>query len=74
MAFLLLASLLEVAGAAAQPSQKIPVIVGFKDKNDAALIGKHGGDVKYQYSTISAIACSLPQGAIDALERTPRIA
>jgi subtilisin len=74
IAFLLLVSLLEVAGAAAQPSQKIPVIVGFKDKSDADLIGKHGGDVKYQYSTISAIACSLPQGAIDALERNPRIA
>jgi subtilisin family serine protease len=73
IAFLLLASLL-VAGAAAQPSQKIPVIVGFKDKSDAGLLGKHGGDVKYQYSTISAIACSLPQGAIDALERNPRIA
>ena len=74
IAFLILASLLEVASVAAQPSQKVQVIVGFKGKTDAGLIRRHGGDVKHEYSTISAVACSLPQGAIDALERNPNIA
>ena len=66
--FLFLASLLEITIIAAQASQKIPVIVGFKDKSDAGLIGQQGGDIKYQYSTISAVACSLPQGAIGTIK------
>jgi subtilisin len=73
VAFLLLANFLVVL-AATESWQKIPVIVGFKDKSDVGLIGKHGGDVKYQYSLISAVACSLSQGAIEALERNPRVA
>jgi subtilisin len=74
IASLLLTSLFEVTVVAAQPTQKIPVIIGFKDKSDASLIGKHGGEIKYQYSSIPALACSLPQGAIEALEKNSNIA
>jgi PKD repeat protein len=56
------------------PSEKIPVMVEFKGKVDAGLIRAHGGDIKHQYGIISAVACSLPQAAIDALERNPKIA
>ena len=74
MVFLILASVLLVGSVTAQPSEKVPVIVGFKDKPDADLIRAHGGDTKYVYHIIPAIACSLSQGAIDALERNPKIA
>ena len=74
MVFLILSSVLAVGSVTAQPSEKIPVIVKFKGKPDAGLIRAHGGNIKYEYSIISAVACSLSQGAIDALERNPKIA
>ena len=57
----------------AQSSEKLPVIIQFNGKSDAALIRAHGGDIKYEYSIISAIACSLPEQAIEALQRNPNI-
>jgi len=74
MIFLILTSVLAVSGVAAQPSEKVAVIVGFKGKPETGLIRAHSGDIKYEYSIISAVACSLPQGAIDALNRNPKIA
>jgi len=74
MVFLILTSLLAVSGVAAQPSEKVAVILGFKNKPDAGLIRAHGGEIKYVYHIIQAIACSLPQKAIDALEKNPVIA
>jgi len=74
MIFLILTSVLAVSGVAAQPSEKVAVIVGFKGKPETGLIRAHSGDIKYEYSIISAVACSLPQMAIDALKRNPKIA
>ena len=74
MVCLILTSLLAVSGVAAQPSEKVAVIVGFKGKPDTGLLRAHNGDIKYEYSIISAVACSLPQMAIDALKRNPNIA
>lgn len=74
MVCLILASVLVVSGVAAQPSEKVAVIVGFKGKPDTGLLRAHNGDIKYEYSIISAVACSLPQMAIDALKRNPNIA
>ena len=54
--------------------EKVPVIVGFKDKPDKNLIMEHGGEIKYEYTIIPAIACSLPEPAIDALKKHPKIA
>ena len=42
---LILASVPVVEGVTAQPSEKVPVIVGFKDKPDAYLIQAHGGKI-----------------------------
>jgi len=74
MACLILASVLAISGVTAQPSEKVPVIVGFKDKPDLDLIRSYGGDIKCEYKLIPAVACSLPQQAIDALEKNPVIA
>ena len=71
---LLCINLLAISSVAAQPSEKLPVIIKFNGKADAALIRAHGGDIKYEYTIIPAIACSLPQQAIEALQRNPAIA
>ena len=70
---LLCINLLAISSVAAQPSEKLPVIIKFNGKIDAALIRAYGGDIKYEYTIISAIACSLPEQAIDALRRNPNI-
>ncbi len=53
--------------------KKVPVIVSFKDLPDAALIHAHGGEIKYEYSLIDAIAVSLPPQAIEALRKNPKV-
>lgn len=59
---------------AAQPQEKQPVIVGFKIQPNANLITAQGGEVKFQYTIIPAIACNLPTQAITALAKNPHIA
>jgi len=73
MVFLILASVLLVGSVTAQPSEKVPVIVGFKDKPDADLIRAHGGSIKCVYNIIPAIACELPEQAIDALRKNRKV-
>lgn len=71
-----------VGGAFAAPSEKIPVIIGFKDSPDANsnansdvnLMQDYDGDIKYEYSSIHAIAVSLPPQAIEALRKNPKVA
>ncbi|MBA7516845.1 hypothetical protein ES705_08894 [subsurface metagenome] len=56
---------------------KVPVIIGFKDKPGQAgedMIRGHGGDIKYSYTIIDAIAAKLPEQAIDKIEKNPRVA
>ncbi|WP_309492823.1 S8 family serine peptidase [Candidatus Hecatella orcuttiae] len=74
---LMLAGLLVVGtGVAAKtnPAEKIQVIVVFKDRPDPAFIRQHGGNIKYTYDVIPGIAALLPQKAVDALEKNPKIA
>ena len=73
LVFLLCVNFLAISSVAAQPSEKLPVIIKFNGKTDTALIRAYGGDIKYEYTIISAIACSLPEQAIDALRRNPNI-
>jgi subtilisin len=54
-------------------SEKVPVIIMFKDKTDKDLIKQHGGELKCVYQIYPAVAVSLPQKAIDALEKNPKI-
>jgi subtilisin len=70
---MLLSSSATIGVAFSAPAEKVPVIVGFKDLPDAALVHAHGGEIKYDYSLIPAIACSLPTQAIDALKHNPKV-
>jgi len=60
--------------AEATPPEKVAVIVGFKQGPNPQLIRSHGGEVKYVYRYILAIAASLPPSAIDALQKNPEVA
>ncbi|MCK5723940.1 MAG: S8 family serine peptidase, partial [Gammaproteobacteria bacterium] len=55
------------------PTEKKSVIIMFKDKPDRDLIKHHGGDIKTVYHIKPAIAASIPQEAIDGLNRNPKI-
>jgi hypothetical protein len=55
-------------------AEKTPVIIMFKDKTDKDLIKQHGGEIKSVYQIKPAVAASLPQKAIDALKKNPKIA
>jgi len=63
-----------VAATKEKQSEKTPVIIMFKDKTDKDLIKQHGGEIKSVYQIKPAVAVSLPQKAIDALEKNPKIA
>jgi subtilisin len=64
-----------VAPASAVPSdnEKIPVLIQFKNKPDAQLVKANGGNIKYEYDVVPAIAAELPQKAIDALSKNPNV-
>lgn len=73
--FLILLSITIVpAVAAPSGNEKVAVIIGFKDKPDAALVKAHGGDVKQQYTIIPAIAADVPTNALYGLSHNPKIA
>jgi subtilisin len=59
---------------AASSADKIPVVIGFKNHVNTDLITGLGGNIKFEYQTIHAISASLPQQAIDALQKNPNIA
>jgi subtilisin len=65
--------LIAAAAVSAGPSEKTPVIIGFVDKSDPDLIRAYGGEIKYEYHIIPAIAASLPEQAIEALKKNPNI-
>jgi subtilisin len=71
---MIFASTVLVGTVSGKPIERIPVIVGFKDLPDAALVHAHGGQIIYQYSLIPAIACRLPVHAIGALQKNPKVA
>jgi minor extracellular protease Epr len=58
----------------AQPAERVPVIIGFRNFQDDKSVGDQGGEIKYSYKYIRAIAASVPPQAIDALQRNPNVA
>ena len=67
-----------LAGSAADNDTKTkePVIIGFEGKPsqaDKAMVRGHGGDIKYSYTLINAIAAKLPEQAIENIQKTPRV-
>ena len=67
-----------LAGSAADNDTKTkePVIIGFKStpsQADKAMVRGHGGDIKYSYTLINAIAAKLPEQAIENIQKTPRV-
>jgi PKD repeat protein len=62
--------------AAAAPPEKVDVIIGFNGApgySEEALVRGFGGDVKYTYRMIPAIAASIPETAIPGLLRNPQV-
>jgi PKD repeat protein len=67
-----------LAGSAADNDTKTkePVIIGFKSTPgpaDKAMVRGHGGDIKYSYTIINAIAAKLPEPAIENIQKSPRV-
>ena len=58
------------------PEGLVKLLVGFKGKPglpEQALVNGMGGKIKYTYHLVDAMAVSLPQQAIDALQNNPKI-
>lgn len=59
---------------AAQPDdEKVPVIIGFKDKINTSLVKAVGGEIKQEYTIIPAIAAEVPAKALHGLSNNPNI-
>ena len=60
-----------------EPSEKVPVFIGFTDQPgpaEEALVRRAGGDIRYTYTLVRAIAASLPEEAIQGLLNNPNVA
>jgi subtilisin len=71
---IMLTSLATVGMTSSAPAEKARVIVGFKDLPDVALVQAHGGEKKYEYNSIHAIATTMPIQQIEALKKNPKVA
>jgi subtilisin len=74
LAVLMLAS--AAPASQAQALSREPVLITFDHQpgpNEEALVRSVGGDIKYTYRLVPAIAASLPPNAIKGLSRNPRI-
>jgi chitodextrinase len=74
---IVLALLLAFGGiAAAAPPEKVDVIIGFDrtpGPSEEGLVRGFGGEIKYTYNIVPAIAASIPETAIQGLLRSPRV-
>nr|WP_321419600.1 disaggregatase related repeat-containing protein [uncultured Methanomethylovorans sp.] len=66
--------------AAEEKNDKIPVLINFKGRIDPTILEANvqsleaqGGEIKYEYTIVNAVAAELPQKAIDALSKNPNI-
>ena len=60
----------------AAPPPKVDVIIGFDGipgPSEEGLVKGVGGEIKYTYAMVPAIAASIPEAAIQGLLRNPRI-
>jgi subtilisin len=71
---IMLSSLATTGIASSAPDKKVQVIVGFKDLPDAALVQAHGGEKKYEYNSIHAIAATMSIQQIEELKKNPKVA
>jgi subtilisin family serine protease len=71
---LILTILLTIGDVAALSPERTPVIIRFRDKTNASLIQTYGGDIKYIYDIIPAVACSLSPTLISILRKDPTVA
>ena len=58
------------------PDGLVKVLIGFKEKPGAAqqaMVKGVGGKIKYTYNLIPAIAASVPEVAIEALQKNPNV-
>ena len=58
------------------PDGLVKVLIGFKEKPGAAqqaMVRGVGGKIKYTYNIVDAIAASIPEKAIEALQKNPNI-
>jgi len=58
------------------PDGLIKVLIGFKEKPgpaQQAIVKGVGGQIKYTYHIVDAIAASIPEKAIDALQKSPNV-
>jgi len=58
------------------PDGLVKVLIGFKEKPGAAqqaMVRGVGGKIKYTYHIVDAIAASIPEKAIDALQKNPNV-
>ena len=72
----LMAGLLGSPGLAAAPAEKADVFIVFSRQPgsaEAAIVRGAGGDIRYTYWLVPAIAASVPKAAIDGLARNPRV-
>ena len=61
---------------AGQAEPKVKVLIGFTQRpgrSEEALVRQAGGDIKYTYHLVPAIAASVPESAIDGLRKNPRV-
>ena len=72
----LVVSLVAPVAVAAQPSNTVKVFVAFDRQpgaDEEAIVRGAGGNVKYTYHLVPAIAASVPETAIQGLLRNPRV-
>ncbi|MDP3880361.1 MAG: S8 family serine peptidase [Dehalococcoidales bacterium] len=72
----LVTSLVGPMAAMAQPPEMVRVLIGFNlqpGPNEEAVVRGAGGDIRYTYSLVPAIAASVPETAIQGLLRNPRV-
>jgi subtilisin family serine protease len=58
------------------PDGLVKVLIGFKEKPGAAqqaMVRSVGGKIKYTYHIVDAIAASIPEKAIEALQKNPNV-
>ena len=64
------------AAVAAAPTERVNILIGFDappGPNEQQLVRGLGGDIKYTYKIIPAIAASVPEPAVQGLLRNPHV-
>jgi len=64
----------KATAASSPPSARIAVIIGFTEEVDSQLITGLGGEVRYIYRYVVAIAAKVPQAVLSTLRELPSIA